>query len=139
MINEKKEQKKELLKQEPENEKIRAIYQDIEETKDIMADNIEKMTAKADVGRSTYFRYFKSKEEVLSFKLLCLWRRFSAERGGDGIARVDPQGIRTLFEFCLSIRPICELLYDTGHQEVILRFYLQGAAPVIAQADAKTY
>ena len=58
---------------------------------------------------------------------------------GDGIARVDPQGIRTLFEFCLSIRPICELLYDTGHQEVILRFYLQGAAPVIAQADAKTY
>ena len=58
---------------------------------------------------------------------------------GDGIARVDPQGIRTLFEFCLSIRPICELLYGTGHQEVILRFYLQGAAPVIAQADAKTY
>lgn len=101
--------------------------------------SIEEMTAKADVGRSTYFRYFKSKEEVLSFKLLCLWRRFSAERGGDGIARVDPQGIRTLFEFCLSIRPICELLYDTGHQEVILRFYLQGAAPVIAQADAKTY
>ena len=34
---------------------------------------------------------------------------------------------------------ICELLYGTGHQEVILRFYLQGAAPVIAQADAKTY
>lgn len=38
--------------------------------------SIEEMTAKADVGRSTYFRYFKSKEEVLSFKLLCLWRRF---------------------------------------------------------------
>lgn len=101
--------------------------------------SIEEMTAKADVGRSTYFRYFKSKEEVLSFKLLCLWRRFSAERGGDGIARVDPEGIRTLFEFCLSIRPIFELLYGAGHQEVILRFYLQGAAPVIAQADAKTY
>lgn len=28
--------------------------------------SIEEMTAKADVGRSTYFRYFKSKDEVLS-------------------------------------------------------------------------
>ena len=46
--------------------------------------SIEEMTAKADVGRSTYFRYFKSKEEVLSFKLLCLWRRFSAERVSRG-------------------------------------------------------
>lgn len=34
------------------------------------------MTAKADVGRSTYFRYFKSKDEVLSFKITCLWKRF---------------------------------------------------------------
>ena len=33
--------------------------------------SIEEMTAKADVGRSTYFRYFKSKDEVLSFKITC--------------------------------------------------------------------
>ena len=39
--------------------------------------SIEEMTAKADVGRSTYFRYFKSKDEVLSFKITCLWKRFS--------------------------------------------------------------
>lgn len=32
--------------------------------------SIEEMTAKADVGRSTYFRYFKSKDEVLSFKII---------------------------------------------------------------------
>ena len=38
--------------------------------------SIEEMTAKADVGRSTYFRYFKSKDEVLSFKILCLWSAF---------------------------------------------------------------
>ena len=41
--------------------------------------SIEEMTAKADVGRSTYFRYFKSKDEVLSFKITCLWKRFSDE------------------------------------------------------------
>ena len=92
--------------------------------------SIEEMTAKADVGRSTYFRYFKSKDEGLSFKLLCLWRRFSAQRGGDGIARVRPEDIQALFEFCLSIRPVFDLLYASGHQDVILRFYLQ---------DARTY
>lgn len=101
--------------------------------------SIEEMTAKADVGRSTYFRYFKSKDEVLSFKILCLWKRFSEERGGDGISQVSPEGIQLLFEFCLSIRPIFDLLYDAGHQDVILSFYLQGAAPVIDQANANTY
>ena len=39
--------------------------------------SIEEMTVKADVGRSTYFRYFKTKDEVLVFKILCLWNRFS--------------------------------------------------------------
>lgn len=101
--------------------------------------SIEEMTAKADVGRSTYFRYFHSKDEVLSFKILCLWKRFCAQRGNDGISRVNPEGIKALFEFCLSIRPIFDLLYASGHQDVILDFYLQSAAPVIAQADAKTY
>ena len=42
--------------------------------------SIEEMTAKADVGRSTYFRYFKTKDEVLVFKILCLWNRFSEKR-----------------------------------------------------------
>ena len=54
--------------------------------------SIEEMTAKADVGRSTYFRYFKNKEEVLSFKLLCLWRRVSAERGPRVHQPEQPEG-----------------------------------------------
>ena len=39
--------------------------------------SIEEMTAKADVGRSTYFRYFKTKDEVLVFKILCLWKYYA--------------------------------------------------------------
>ena len=42
------------------------------QTKPIEKISIEEMTAKADVGRSTYFRYFKSKAEVLYFKIHCL-------------------------------------------------------------------
>ena len=44
LIREKKAEKQTLLN-EPENEKIKAIYQDVMEAQEIMADNIDQMTA----------------------------------------------------------------------------------------------
>ena len=38
------------------------------------------------------------------------------------------------FEFCLSTRPICDLLYSADRQYVILNFYLQEAASIVANA-----
>ena len=84
--------------------------------------SIEEMTAKADVGRSTYFRYFKSKDEVLSFKITCLWKRFSDEHGATNFATGS-----------------YDLLYSADRQYVILNFYLQEAASIVANADAKTH
>ena len=86
--------------------------------------SIEEMTAKADVGRSTYFR---------------LWKRFSDEHGATNFATGSYDGIRLFFEFCLSTRPICDLLYSADRQYVILNFYLQEAASIVANADAKTH
>lgn len=96
--------------------------------------SIEEMTAKADVGRSTYFRYFKSKDEVLSFKITCLWKRFSDEHGATNFATGSYDGIRLFFEFCLSARPICDLLYSADRQYVILNFYSHrpNISPVIS-------
>ena len=48
--------------------------------------SIEEMTAKADVGCSTYFRYSKSKDEVLSFNITCLWKSFSDEHGATTVS-----------------------------------------------------
>lgn len=101
--------------------------------------SIEEMTAKADVGRSTYFRYFKSKEEVLSFKIQCLWERFFSERRADEIRCDARESIRLLFEFCLSVKSVLDLLYSANHQNVILSFYLQSAAPTIARSGTETY
>ena len=70
--------------------------------------SIEEMTAKADVGRSTYFRYFKSKDEVLSFKITCLWKRFS-----DTVLPTSPLVVMTAsgcflnFAFPLVLFVIC--------------------------------
>lgn len=101
--------------------------------------SIEEMTARADVGRSTYFRYFKTKDEVLVFKILCLWNRFSEENHIPD-HRADLHKTTLLFfKFCLSIRDINDILYRTGHQKVILDVYLKVLAPDKQEEDIPTY
>ena len=101
--------------------------------------SIEEMTARADVGRSTYFRYFKTKDEVLVFKILCLWTRFSEENHIPD-HRADLHKTTLLFfKFCLSIRDINDILYRTGHQKVILDVYLKVLAPDKQEEDIPTY
>ena len=87
--------------------------------------SIEEMTAKADVGRSTYFRYFRSKDEVLSFKLRCMWNAFSQQHHFDGVRDDIYSSTQMFFEFCLSIRDVSDMLYAAGHQNVILEAYIQ--------------
>lgn len=101
--------------------------------------SIEEMTAKADVGRSTYFRYFKTKDEVLAFKILCLWNRFVEEKHVTAFQSDLYMSTRLFFEFCLSIRDINDLLYQVGHQNVILDVYLQILNPGKQEDDIITY
>lgn len=106
---------------------------DLMREKPIEKISIEEMTAKADVGRSTYFRYFKTKDEVLAFKILCLWKRFVEEKHITDFLTDMYTSTCLFFEFCLSIRNINDLLYRAGHQKVILDVYLQVLNP--GQAD----
>lgn len=102
--------------------------------------SIEEMTARADVGRSTYFRYFKNKEEVLSFKIVCLWKRFDAQHHvGEHTASDEAAAARMFFEFCLSMREVSDLLYAAGHQGCILDAYLQILRPDTSGEDTLEY
>ena len=62
--------------------------------------SIEEMTARADVGRVTYFRYFKSKDEVLSWKFRKLWERYT-EKNGQVDLRARDYAAGKYFSFCL--------------------------------------
>lgn len=103
--------------------------------------SIEEMTARADVGRSTYFRYFKNKDEVLAFKIFCLWNRFMQENGEVTSLPDSSAFIRYFFEFCLSIREISDMLYSCGHENAILMAYLQitGVDSAGNSDDVKAY
>ena len=85
---------------------------------------IEEMTAMADVGRVTYFRYFKSKDEVLAFKFRKLWERYTTENGKVDL-RERSFAAREYFAFSLSMRDTIDLVYERGHQEAFLRAVLE--------------
>lgn len=106
--------------------------------------SIEEMTARADVGRSTYFRYFKTKDEVLVFKIQQLWNRFAQDHNIPDFQNLETNDdiqttMRLFFEFCLSIRQINDLLYRVGHQQVILDVYLQILRPEQQEEDVIAY
>ena len=88
--------------------------------------NIEEMTAKADVGRSTYFRYFKSKEEVLAFKLVALYRSSFVHNIGPVDTVSELMGIiEKFFSFWLSIRDTADQIVASGHSNVLSMAYSQ--------------
>lgn len=103
--------------------------------------NIEEMTAKADVGRSTYFRYFKSKDEVLSFKIVSLWNHYIQERNlPPNLSGMETYAVAIIFfEFCISIRAVSDMLYATGHQGTILSAYLQIMKPDVSDENLSEY
>ena len=86
--------------------------------------SIEEMTAKADVGRVTYFRYFKSKDEVLSWKFRKLWERYT-EKNGQVDLRARDYAAGKYFSFCLEVRDTIDLVYMRGRQEAFLNAFLE--------------
>ncbi len=86
--------------------------------------SIEEMTARADVGRVTYFRYFKSKDELLAWKFRKLWERYT-EKNGEVDLRKRSYAVRNYFSFCLEVRDTIDLVYERGHQEAFLKAFLE--------------
>lgn len=69
------------------------------EEKPVEKISIEEMTAMADVGRSTYFRHFKSKDDVLTFKIMCQFEDYLKGRGLDPASLDDEHLGRIVFDF----------------------------------------
>lgn len=86
---------------------------------------IDELARKADVGRTTYFRYFKSKQEVIIFRLLTVWKQFQEEhmKGMDQDSCFSDYA-RLCFEFCYEIRDIHRILFQTGNEDVLLQAHL---------------
>ena len=89
------------------------------ETKPAEKITIPEIAGLAGVGRTTYFRNFSSKEEMISFKFLLLWDRWAE------LHRLEQKNIFTFekllsfFEFAYNIQPMLELIYRRGIQSAL--------------------
>ena len=88
--------------------------------KDIRRVTADELTAKAGVGRATYFRNFSSKEEVLTAYLVRRWRSYEKECRPKELPLSHPVRAQRYFEFCLSLRAENDLMIAQGCAGAIL-------------------
>ncbi len=85
---------------------------------------VDQITKRADVGRVTYFRNFSSKTELLSYYLLCRYKRYYEEHGhGEGIHEKSRDNLLCLFQFSESIRDKHTLIVNSGQEAAIFMAY----------------
>ena len=77
--------------------------------------NIEKITVDelcetGGIGRATYFRNFKSKDEILTAYIIMKWREYEKKHKLKEHSLSDNYRVQRYFEFCYSMRKVNELI-----------------------------
>lgn len=81
---------------------------------------VDEITQLAKVGRVTYFRNFKSKADLLTFKLKRLWERFAEEKSLKEKHRFAAENGAAFFEFNYGIRNFLQIIYNSGQQAAVI-------------------
>ena len=90
--------------------------------------NIEKITVDelceaGGIGRATYFRNFKSKDEILSAYFIMKWRGYEKKHRLKEHSLSDIYRVQRYFDFCYSMRRVNDLVFQQGHHGAILSAY----------------
>ncbi len=92
-------------------------------TKDMDKITIDELTGKARVGRATYFRNFRSKEELLTDYLVWKWRGYEKEYRLKDHPVNDLYRIRQYFLHCYSMRDVFSVILKQKLSGIILNAY----------------
>lgn len=90
---------------------------------------IEEITDLAKVGRVTYFRNFSSKMEVITFKLIQLWKQWAKDHGLTEKSRYSLDTAEHFFAFNYSIRDLHRIIYDANLQAAMYDAFYQVMVP----------
>ncbi len=88
-------------------------------TQDFDNINVNSICREADIGRTTFYRYFEnknSKEEMLLFKIKYEWEQYSDRNENDGQGKKPD-----LTEFIQDNRKLFSMLYQNNLISVIMR------------------
>lgn len=85
-------------------------------TKPIEKISVPEIAEIANVGRTTYFRNFTDKREMLTFKIVRLWERWAEEHNLTERKKYTVDNALDFFHFNYSIRDLLSLLYKKNLQ-----------------------
>lgn len=90
--------------------------------------NIEKITVDelceaGGIGRATYFRNFKSKDEIITSYIVMKWREYEREHKLKEHPLNDRYRVKQYFDFCYSMRKKNDLIIEQCHHGAILSAY----------------
>lgn len=88
--------------------------------------SIDEITARAGVGRVTWFRNFQSKSDAITFKLVLLWQRYAEENAllREGELYTVKNAV-DFFSFSYEIRDLFRILHDLDMQLCIYEAFYQ--------------
>lgn len=98
---------------------------------------IEELTRKADVGRVTFFRHFKTKDELISYRLLEMYKEYMLQLKDDSADGLS-HGIH-FFDFYRSTIDIHKMLIETKNESAIFNAYLQFFCQIQISTHLKKY
>lgn len=98
--------------------------------------SINEITAAANVGRSTWFRNFSSKNEAVTFKLAQVWYRWAEEHGLARQRRYTFDNAADFFQFNYGYRHILQVIYNAKLQPAVYDAFYQVMMPQF-NADAE--
>ena len=95
--------------------------------------SIEELTKKADVGRATFFRHFDSKEELLSYRLVEIYKEYMGDSYDASSADIE-HSIK-FFNFYRDTLDLHLLLLNNNLDSVIFEGFRKVLIPLEEQSD----
>lgn len=82
--------------------------------KDFQKITADEITATAGVGRATWFRNFKSKEDAIRYKLRTAWERYAEKHELSERNRFDIRNASAFFDYNAGMQKILKAIYRAG-------------------------
>ena len=93
------------------------------EKKNIDKITVDELCEEGGIGRATYFRNFKSKDEIITTYIIMKWREYEREHRLKEHQLNDSYRVSRYFDFCYSLRNKNDLIIGQGHHGAILSAY----------------
>lgn len=98
--------------------------------------SVDELTAKAGLGRVTYFRNFARKEDILTAYIVLCWKAYEKAQNLRKYPMNSLYRVRSYFSFCYSMRDINDTIFAAGQESAILRAYEE---IIVKKEDNSTY